>query len=71
MKRIALDLFPGLDWALQWISLGIEVVGVAIIVCGALVSTGVFLYRLAKKEPPADCYQRYRGTFGKAILLGL
>ncbi|MEW6659255.1 MAG: DUF1622 domain-containing protein [Thermodesulfobacteriota bacterium] len=71
MKRIALDLFPGLDWTLKWISLGIEVVGVAIIVCGALVSSGIFLYRLAQKESPAACYQRYRGTFGKAILLGL
>jgi uncharacterized membrane protein len=71
MKRIALDTLPALDAALKWISLGIEAVGVAIIVCGALATSAIFLYRLAQKEPPAECYSRYRGAFGRAILLGL
>jgi uncharacterized membrane protein len=71
MKRISFELFPGLDWALKWISLGIESVGVAIIVCGALVTTGLFLYRLVKQEPLGESYHLYRGAFGRAILLGL
>jgi len=71
MKRISIDLFPGLDWTLKWISLGIESVGVAIIFFGALVTTGIFLYRLVKEKSLDESYHRYRGAFGRAILLGL
>jgi len=71
MKRIAFDLFPGLDLALKWISLGIEAVGVAIICLGALATTAIFLYQLAKKKSLDESYHQYRGSFGRAILLGL
>lgn len=71
MNKISIDSLPGLDWTLKWIALGIESVGVAIIFFGALVSTGLFLYRLVKEKSLAECYQQYRSAFGRAILLGL
>ncbi|MEW6657280.1 MAG: DUF1622 domain-containing protein [Thermodesulfobacteriota bacterium] len=71
MKKPSIESLPGIDWALHWIALGIEAVGVAIIFLGALVSTAVFLYRLVKEKSLDDCYQRFRSAFGKAILLGL
>lgn len=59
-----------IDLALHWISTGIEVSGVAIIVAGALIATLAFL-----RGGPAvgwnKAYRRYRADLGRGILLGL
>ncbi len=60
-----------IDAALHWISTGIEVSGVAIIVVGATVATLLFLYTgLVTVGWPAS-FRRYRANLGRAILLGL
>lgn len=62
---------PALDAALRWTAIVIEGAGVAIIAFGAAVSTGLFLYRLARNGPGAPPYERYRAELGRGILLGL
>src|SRR3954470_2057883 len=60
-----------IDTALRWISTGIEVTGVAIIVIGAGSATLVFLYGgLVTVGWPA-AFRRYRANLGRGILLGL
>jgi len=74
MKRIPLENIAGHAWLEQvfsWISLGLEYVGVAIILVGAVSSTSVFIYWLIKEKSLTRYYQEYRSSFGKAILLGL
>jgi len=46
----------GLDYTMKTIAVGLEVVGVAVIVFGALVTFGVFLQRLIKEgsKPTKD-----------------
>lgn len=53
------------------VSLVIEAAGVTIIVIGALVASGAFLYQLASRENFREAYRRYRAHLGWAILLGL
>ncbi|MFL6051463.1 MAG: DUF1622 domain-containing protein [Actinoallomurus sp.] len=50
----------------------VDVAGVAVIVCGALIATGVFARRLLNRRSdfPA-AYRLYRQSLGRAILLGL
>jgi uncharacterized membrane protein len=60
-----------IDWALHWISTGIEVSGVAIIVVGAAVATLLFLYGGAVTVGWPASFRRYRANLGRAILLGL
>jgi uncharacterized membrane protein len=50
----------------------IDAAGVVVIVCGALVATGVFADRLLRRrgDLPA-AYRLYRQSLGRAILLGL
>lgn len=60
------------DAVAQAIAVGIEIVGVGIIVLGAVVSSVVFLRDV--RRPPGGfqaAYQDYRGNLGRAILLGL
>jgi uncharacterized membrane protein len=46
--------------------------GVAIIVCGALIATGVFVHRLSTDRGDfSAAYRLYRQSLGRAILLGL
>jgi uncharacterized membrane protein len=46
--------------------------GVAIIVCGALIATGVFAQRLlSHRDDVPAAYRLYRQSLGRAILLGL
>ncbi|MDD2901920.1 MAG: DUF1622 domain-containing protein [Syntrophales bacterium] len=74
MKRIPVESMAGHTWleqAFSWISLGLEYVGVAIILVGAITSTSVFVYWLIKEKSLDRYYQEYRSSFGKAILLGL
>ncbi|RJR36538.1 MAG: DUF1622 domain-containing protein [Deltaproteobacteria bacterium] len=74
MNRLPVEAIAGHTWLIQlfsWISLGLEIVGVAIILAGAVISTAVFVYWLIKEKSLDKYYQEYRSTFGKAILLGL
>ena len=74
MKRLPVESMTGHGWLEQvfsWISLGLEYVGVTIILVGAVISTGVFIYWLIKEKSLDRYYQEYRSSFGKAILLGL
>ena len=74
MNRLPVESMAGHAWLEQvfsWISLGLEYVGVAIILVGAIISTTVFIYWLIKEKSLDNYYQEYRSTFGKAILLGL
>ncbi len=59
------------DQAMRWVAMGIEVLAIAIIVLGALATTIQFLRRLRQEGAFEDCYRRFRGDFGKSILLGL
>src|SRR3954470_14156495 len=57
--------------ALEWISTGIEVTGVGIIVIGAAAATVVFVYGgLVSVGCPA-AFRLYRANLGRGILLGL
>lgn len=55
---------------IETIGLVIDVVGVGIIVVGAIVATVAFLRRL-RTETMTDAYALYRIALGRAILLGL
>lgn len=65
---------PNPDWfieALHWTARGIETVGIAIIVLGAIVSSLYFLWQLLNAGVLAAPYQAYRANLGRGILLGL
>ncbi|WP_219416641.1 DUF1622 domain-containing protein [Pseudonocardia nigra] len=47
----------------------VDVVGVAVIVLGALAATAVAIARLSRREE--GVYRRYRRQIGRSILLGL
>ena len=57
--------------AVDWVATGVEVVGIAIIVLGAMLATAVFLHRWRQGGVFPSAYHRYRGDLGRAILLGL
>lgn len=57
--------------ALHLVTRGVELVGIAVIVVGALVTTGMFIVRLARGGDSDDSFHRYRSGLGRAILLGL
>jgi len=59
------------DGTVVWIATAIETVGIAIIVLGGVVATGLFVRRLSQTERFTDSYHRYRENLGRAILLGL
>lgn len=63
--------FAGFDQVVAWVAVGIEVLAIAIIVLGAILTTAIFLLRLSREGSLDDCYRRFRSDFGKAILLGL
>lgn len=59
---------------MQWVepvARGIEMAGVAVIVVGGVVATGVFLLELARRAEFRSVYHHYRANLGRAILLGL
>lgn len=70
-KKSLIESLHGLDWVLNWIAVGIESAGIAIILLGALISLAIFIYRLIRKKPLDDCYKQIKNAFGKMILLGL
>ena len=50
----------------------VDGVGVAVIVVGAILATGVFLKQQWRSDTPIDApYREYREALGRAILLGL
>ena len=57
--------------AIEWLTVGIEVVGIAIIVIGAAISLAVFLRRLLTARGHADAVDAFRSDLGRSILLGL
>ena len=54
----------------QDVGVAVDAAGVAIIVCGALLATGIFARRLLDRDFSV-AYRRYRQSLGRAILLGL
>lgn len=54
---------------MEGIGTAVDAVGVLVIVVGALLATGRFLFR--RQEAPGNSYRRYRQNLGRAILLGL
>lgn len=59
-----------MNW-IEWITFGVEVVGIAIIVAGAFGSLAVFLVRMATGRPRDENVGAFRTNLGQAILLGL
>jgi uncharacterized membrane protein len=57
--------------ALEWVSTGIEVTGVAIIVIGALAATLIFIYGGLLTVGWPAAFRLYRANLGRGILLGL
>jgi uncharacterized membrane protein len=61
-----------LDHYLHWITRSIEVVGIAVIVFGAIAASIYLVWQLIRHEPPlAAAYHGYRANLARAILLGL
>ena len=53
------------------ISRAVEACGIAIIVLGGLLATGLFFRALYERKDAGETYHRYRSDLGRAILLGL
>ena len=61
-----------LDHYLHWITQSIEVIGIAVIVFGAIAASIYLVWQLIRHEPPlAAAYHGYRANLARAILLGL
>ena len=60
-----------IDAAMHWIATGIEVVGVAVIVIGALDATLAFVWGGLRTVGWPAAYHRYRTELARGILLGL
>jgi uncharacterized membrane protein len=63
--------FAGLDHAMKIVAVGLEVVGVGIIILGAFITAGVFIWRLIKAGRLEQLVHQFRSDLGMAILLGL
>jgi uncharacterized membrane protein len=62
----------GFAHTVEDVGAAVDGAGVAVIVCGALVATGVFAHRLLRRrEDFSAAYRLYRQSLGRAILLGL
>ena len=63
---------PSLGHLLHGVTRAIEVVGVAVIVLGAVAASVHLVWQLVRHEPPlAAAYHGYRANLARAILLGL
>lgn len=60
-----------LDPIAHGVALGIEIVGMGVIVAGALLASVVFVRDWIREEDFLVVYRRYRERLGQAILLGL
>lgn len=62
----------GFAHTVEDVGAAVDGAGVAIIVCGALIATGVFAHRLLNhRDDFSAAYRLYRQSLGRAILLGL
>jgi uncharacterized membrane protein len=61
----------GFTGLIEWVGKGMEAVGVAIIVAGALLATGRYLMGTRRARATHDAYRGYRRDLGRSILLGL
>ena len=59
------------DAAMHWIATAIEIVGVGVIVIGALVAAALFLRRGLRAAGWTEAYESFRAELGRGILLGL
>lgn len=59
-----------IDPILSWLGKGVEFAGIAILVGGAIVASGIFL-RDCFQESAGTAYHHYRANLGRGILLGL
>ena len=59
-----------MNW-IEWITWGVEVVGIAIIVAGAFGALAIFLVRVATGRPRDASVSAFRTELGQSILLGL
>lgn len=57
--------------ALHWITRGIEVTGILVIVIGTIAATLVFLRQRYEETDSAAAFKRFRSNLGRSILLGL
>jgi uncharacterized membrane protein len=56
----------------QDVGVAVDVAGVVVIVCGAVIATGVFVRRLLERRDAFSAvYHGFRQSLGRAILLGL
>ena len=60
-----------LNGLLEWVSMGIEAAGVAIILAGAIIATSLFLYGGLGSVGWPSAFRGYRANLGRGILLGL
>lgn len=60
-----------LNLLLDGIAVGLEVVGVGVILSGALFATVVFLRTVVRGEALDGAYHRFRRVLGQGIMLGL
>ena len=65
------DTAAWLDGILHWTVRGIELVGIAAVVIGALAASAVFLFQVARAGPSKETYHQFRASLGRSILLGL
>ncbi len=49
----------------------VELVGVAVLVAGAILASVAFVMRMLRRRPFTDAYHTLRADLGRAILLGL
>lgn len=56
---------------IRTVGAGVDAAGVAAIVLGALLVSGLFCYRLLHRRPFVETYRLYRQGLGRAILIGL
>jgi len=66
-----LDTSPSFQQLAGGIAVGIEAVGILIIVSGAILASVVFAKHVFRKAPFEESFHSYRGNLGRAILLGL
>ena len=64
------DIYPSFSKWIQWIGLGIDGLGVAVILIGALLSLLAFI-RSSTRQSLDNSYKRFRENLGRTILLGL
>lgn len=49
----------------------VELVGIAVLIAGAILAVAAFFVRLMRRQPFRDAYHELRADLGRAILLGL